>query len=821
MSQSIDLDVVRRRQALDSWLTDCRRKMGLIFPEIEFSAKDWPVKTLYKTDQADWNFTQSENHFFLKDISYQDTLRCLVAEMIIAGKPKHIPDQVSAYRQLAAVSPHQIFHLTSSDLRRLEKDLLNHGKENPHRAGLMSRQLSMLSNMIILLSSKCVLPRLGYHVLAATKAELNTVAMADRAQKCDGRSELLNRKMEAFNEAFNHMVQDHPALSAQDRVAICTIALSLCAPSRINEVLCMSIDDHVTIEDYGNRKIGEINAVHSAHQMLIVTMKGSKGADWSPKPVLSFMIDVFHYCSDIIKELSKRSRMLVEWYEQHPKALYLPPELEFLRGNAISKSDLRKIIQLSANRPNRPRSQTESNYFKELKDRQFKGPNPVLKQKEKRGGARDQTIDYLAWTDVESLLLKKVHTALDQCRRVTRYNHFRGKLSKMLFLFDQNEAPFLPSAVSYDRITTCIKSTGLSRKRTKTLSLFEKLNIIMPVGDKVRIAEMDTHDPRRWLTTMALKHGETLSDVLINKWANRSSLSQLKAYDFRTSETIAAQSAMPETERLVELADITSGLAVMEQLESQFGLQTAIVTAHDAGIAMTSMEAVAEAVENRPVANSSRGIIILYPQRFGVCFHQHHEKPCRNYSNDLSASCLTCNDAAVTKGHLPTNEDVRKTAALLFGSVVRHLENLAFTHNRNIADDPAALGEHMLTLVERGLSKDTLEQFAVHLIDEFHQINNLLKDRLLARRLEQSFVARGFVKLLDDPEVKNGALMKYHNPIKHAEPLFEQALSEHGGRDQVDRDEQALISKYPQFAAKRLGLRDERDLIAPYDEDED
>jgi len=65
----------------------------------------------------------------------------------------------------------------------------------------------------------------------------------------------------------------------------------------------------------------------------------------------------------------------------------------------------------------------------------------------------------------------------------------------------------------------------------------------------------------------------------------------------------------------------------------------------------------------------------------------------------------------------------------------------------------------------------------------------------------------------------NGALIKYHNPTRHSEPLMEIALDEHGGREQVERDEQALIARYPQLASKALGLTDERHLIAP-DNDE-
>jgi len=293
----------------------------------------------------------------------------------------------------------------------------------------------------------------------------------------------------------------------------------------------------------------------------------------------------------------------------------------------------------------------------------------------------------------------------------------------------------------------------------------------MPVNGKIQFAEIETHDPRRWLTTQALIHGENLSNVLINKWANRLSLAQLKHYDKRFPEFKAAQAAMPEAPELTELTDLSNGLAAIEKLEDQFGLSTAIVTAQDAGIAMTSMDAVTQAIENRPVAKSSRGIIIIYPQRFGVCFHQHHEKPCRNYSNELSASCVTCNEGAFVKGHIPTNDETRKIADQLFGSIIRHLESLALTHNRGIADDPAALGEHMLALVEKGLDRVTMVQLATHLIDKFHEIDRLLKDRQLASRLHQAFVAREVVRRLDDHSVTSGALIKYHNPTQHAPPI--------------------------------------------------
>lgn len=826
MSKPIDIDLILRCKALDDWLAVCKRKMALHFPKIDFDADHWPIKSFYRTAQMDLYFTEPVNDFAAKDVSYCKALRCLVAEMVMAGKPKDIRQYISSFRRLKYAVPRRIFDLGLRDLRAIESALLDKGRANPPSASRMSHELAILAKQVARLSALGVLPRLGFFVRADTKAELRKLTVDHRESLRVGKGASLDRKMEAYNEAFNAMIDqvETPAsevasvLSPLDCVAICATGLLLCAPSRINEILCMSTDDYVTIQDYSQRTTGEQSALNTVHQMLIVTMKGSKGADWGPKPVLSFMMDVFHYCMDIIQQNGARSRMLIEWYQEYPDTLYLPLELEYLRGRDLSRRDLAKVMYLTETPKEGGLEKPVFEVFKTLKDRRFKAANPVTHNVHGMRNARS-SIDFLRWVDVEQLLLKKVQQAKANCRRVTEYNHYEGDLSKMLFLFDRDDLPYLPYAVSYGFINRRFK------RRTSSIdgyeypsTIFEKLNITIPVDGKVQFAEIDTHDPRHWLTTMALIHGEKLSDVLINKWANRLSLSQLKAYDWRTTETKADAAAMPDAPKLTELNDLSNGLAAFEKIEEQFGLQTTIVT-HDAGVQVTSMEAVTQAVENRPVAKSGCGIIILYPQRFGVCLHQHHEKPCRNYSNDLKLSCMTCSEGVQVKGHIPTNDETRMVDVQLFKIIVRHLENLALTHNRNVADDPAALGEHMLTLVEKGLSPLALEQLAIHLIEDFHQIKHLLKDRLLARRLEQAFVAREVVKYLDDPTVASGAMIKYHDPTRHSQPLMEIALDEHGGWEQVERDEQALVARYPQFAPKALSLTDERHLIEPDDDE--
>ena len=45
-------------------------------------------------------------------------------------------------------------------------------------------------------------------------------------------------------------------------------------------------------------------------------------------------------------------------------------------------------------------------------------------------------------------------------------------------------------------------------------TIFEKLGLTMVVDGKIEYAWIETHDPRRWLTTQAMNARERLSDVL-------------------------------------------------------------------------------------------------------------------------------------------------------------------------------------------------------------------------------------------------------------------------------------------------------------------
>ncbi|MGE6195680.1 hypothetical protein ACLHZY_02375 [Aeromonas media] len=803
MNLPTDLGRSKAALALEHWLDDCRQRMAQRYPTIVFDADRWPLKNVTVTDSPDFDFTAIQANFTDKHTSFSEALRCLVAETVLGEKVKDIRQYATELRPLSLVPTDSLFDLDHTSLRSIEATILHRVRIRPSSAQRALTALDQLGRTLDTLAAKGIVPNLRFNLRQETRVEMNALRIAHQTQSQQNKAAALDRMIEALSEAFNALFANDARLSAGDRIALATMGLALCAPSRINEILCLSIDDYVSVDDYAQRPTNkETDVVHAAHQMLIITIKGSKGAQWNAKPILSFMIDLFHYCLKIILTHGERSRMLVQWYQQHPDSLYLPPELEHLRGTDLTAHSLANIMALSAQCGN-----AQPKLMKLLRTKYVKTPNPNSTNK---NGALTNHAEVVAvrWDDVEPLLLANVHRQLEKCRVVTTENHYKGDLAKMLFLFDQDSSPYLPGAAKYDFIRLRLKQpAGLRQRRMLPATLFEKLQITMPVNGITQIAEIGTHDPRRWLTTMALTYGEKLSNVLINKWANRLSITQLWHYDFRSAETKAATSAMPDP---VELTELSNGLTSCRKLEDEHGPKIDIVTVHDAGITGTTMDAISAATEDRPIAKTGEQIIIIYPTWYGFCAHQHHEKPCRAYT-----SCLPCNNHHLVKGHIPTNDRVRARAGELHTAILNIVEQMVIIHGREIADDQETLSQHLRHLVESGLSP---EQMTDELIEHFHEIKHAVKDTVLKNMLHDAFVATGYVEKLDNPRYSNGTLMKYHNPTHHASPGVERALDAHGGHEQIERERRAMVDKYPQFASTALGLKDQRALIAPDDD---
>lgn len=819
MNDVTDLDRVRRAVALQDWMRECRERVNSRYPDIDFDADRWPIQSKYGARTQDISLEPTLKDFSRLEATYAQAVRCMAAELALADENKTVGNALSAWRLLARAGPANLLDLQRSHLRALERLVLQDCQNHAVSAIKGTNRLADLGRFIDRLSRRGVIEPAMWRVEFHVRRALSMLVRERRGDFREFKATILDRQIEALSDAMSAMFMDDPRLSDFDRSALATLGVMMCAPSRVNEPLCMAVDDIVTVEDYAKRPDGrDEDALHRVHQLLL--HKGSKGADWGAKPVLNFMVELLRLCMKILQENGQRSRMLAAWYERHPTKLYLPPALEKLRGKMIDRSALWQIINLSESPPTGKRVSSVRPIWEEVhaagKLQSISNPRALSTERDGRKRARS-TIQAVAWKDIEVILLRRVESALCAVRRVTQLNNYVGRLTNMLMLFDFEETPFLPRSIKYQALRRRFKQAEGERERYRKAkgkdmepTIFEKLGLTMVVDAKVEYAWIDTHDPRRWLTTQAMNARERLSDVLINKWANRLSIDQLAHYDFRSPTQKADQVAMPQVQ---ELSDISAALEKIQGIESEYGLRTEIVTAHDVGVSVTSMQAIALATDNRPVARTSNQIIIVYPSRFGACLHQHHETPCRAYS-----SCLPCGENLVVKGHLPTNDEVRKRHELLTRSIVNQLDRLVTAHNRQIADCPEGLEAHMLALVRKGM---TAEQMADELIDQFHELKDRIKSPCLRNRLEEAFVARGMVQQLDDPDVSSGALMRYHNPARHASPGHERALDAHGGRSTIDARLEQFEREHPRFAPTRLGLKDERELMEQEEDDDD
>jgi hypothetical protein len=777
------------------------------WPDIDFEGPQWPLTTLYNTKSLNFSFSASTQAFAASDPSYMLALRCLATEQALEGEAKDPRPLIQAWRLLRAIDA-PLHALTRQHLIQLEASIVETATQVSGQRSL--QKLQHLSRLLDTLSHHGIVDHMAWGPSRKSRETLSNLGRSNRQIFRQKKASTLDNKIAALAEATRAMLRRDDRLGNDDLTALAVMNILMCAPSRVNEPLCLGVKDRYTIEDYAARSPDrEKDDLHSVHQLLLV--KGSKGADWGPKPILNFMIGLVDECWKLLLELSQRSRMLISWYEENPAKLYLPPELEYLRGKDITIVELLQIVQLS-NSPVDRNSVGTPRLWEAFKQagvvKKIANPNTVRSDGRRNG---NKTIDVVSWVDLEPILLERVRERLAAIRQPTRITRYEGKLSHMLMLFDSDRTPYLPDAIQYHWLRTRFKQTPADKRSNPPPSIFEKLDIRMVENSREVHAYIETHDPRRWLTTMALNAKERLSDVLINKWANRLDLGQLAAYDLRSDEDKADQAAV---KGLHELADMTSGLGKLEPLEAKYGLSTELVVAHDAGIAVTSVDAVFQATENRPIARTGNQILILYPTRFGVCLHQHHETPCRSYRK-----CVGCNEQIVVKGHIPTNEAWRRENDLYFGSIVNQMQALLSARHYEIADDPAALDEHLLTLVREGLDA---EQMATELIERFHDIKDRIEDRCFRSKLHDAFVAREVVKKLDDQSVTSGALIKYHNLSRHASPGHERALeARFGSREAMESASELFYKQHPEFVPTALGLKDESEMLAYDPEDDD
>jgi len=270
---------------------------------------------------------------------------------------------------------------------------------------------------------------------------------------------------------------------------------------------------------------------------------------------------------------------------------------------------------------------------------------------------------------------------------------------------------------------------------------------------------------------------------------NRADVGQLNAYDYSSPEEKAALTAqdVPQAMHPALLNQHDDLSAVLkDELINEYKLKTQSISVGLHTVRVTTMDDIHAAESNHPVAKAGDKVIIVFPTPYGVCLHQHHEVGCTNYRGCGGA----CSDQRVIKGHLPTNEQVRKQANKLHDVIVAQVRRLILARNRRVVHDLDKLDEHLGRMIQQHMDA---EDIAARLIADFLEIKHFIKDAAFKADLEDAYAFKGKVERLDDPEVRSGAVIRYFNPERNGRPEAERTIEALGGRKALEQEVKTFL----------------------------
>ena len=287
-----------------------------------------------------------------------------------------------------------------------------------------------------------------------------------------------------------------------DRIITAWFALGMFAPSRVMEILTLPLKCQTE-------------------------MDGVYGIGWRPlkggAPMTKFSTSdewtaVAKKAIHRLDQLGAKARIAAKWYEENPGKLYLPPEFEHLRGQALTRWEIRQILGKKGKIP---------------------GTSALVRMLEKAG---EQTWDksrlgpdYEAewgflwtWESVE----RYAQSVLPEGFPYADRKHGL-KVSEALFCLprhimrgDGDTLENVPSLITYSQI----KHELGSKPTGKTIAA--RHNLVDP--ETGEFWKLNTHQPRHLLNTLA--QSKHLSQALIAFWSGRKKVEQNAWYDHLPQE---------------------------------------------------------------------------------------------------------------------------------------------------------------------------------------------------------------------------------------------------------------------------------------------
>lgn len=458
--------------------------------------------------------------------------------------------------------------------------------------------------------------------------------------------------MQAIAKAFDLATEPRDVLTSS------VVALLVCSPDRIGEVLNLERDALVVATLDGKPTVG-------------FRWLPEKGGKPMVKPVPPVMQDVARKAYERLLAATTVGNEMVRWYAKHPDKMFLPNELEHIRGrDLLSVAEARDLLGFSS-------TTHVHTMLGQLQSEDTTDLPP-------RGMVR--------FSDVEKFVLSALPSDFPIMDRDSGLSYVDALLVVPVRFFKGGA----PSRVMFMRVTYDHLMRQLGGNRDAKNSLFGRLELRSPDGSYIRLR---THQIRHWLNTIARKGG--LSELDIALWSGRKVVGSNASYDNLTAQEALAlvnTATQPQTEGLVEF------------------------------------------VVREPVSRAEFDILKVktgHVTEYGVCVHDYAMAPCQKHG-----TCTSCDEQVVVKGDVESNARIRHA-----------LEMTEQLHKKAIE----ALGNNW-----NGAAPW-----------EKHHYETLM-------------ILRGLVRILDDPSVPEGSIIRLARGGAHT--ILQQALGESRRLSQEQRD---------------------------------
>jgi len=368
----------------------------------------------------------------------------------------------------------------------------------------------------------------------------------------------------------------HLVKSPGDTLVSAVTAILCSAPDRINELLLLPLECE-------------------ARQRLPKKDEEAYGLRWWPakgalpmiKWVIPSMTDTVQEAIRRIRELTEEGRALAKWYEAHPKQLYLPKQLDYLRKKEwLSMPELGMLLFEGDCHSTSPLAWVRAVGLEPMRDMQAKSrPN------------------YVRFADVEKHVLSMLPQGFPVLDPKTGLKYSDALCVIARNALNDTRATFqcMLDAITYSDIQARLGNTASAR------SLFDTYGFTEEDGSPIQVS---THQFRHYLNTLAQRGG--LSQMDIAKWSGRRDVRQNAAYDHVSGQELVAQmrALVGDEQRMPGPLSASVKMALIPRDEFA---RLKIPTAHTTD--------------------------------FGFCVHDFTMSPCQ-----LHRDCMSCEELVCVKG---------------------------------------------------------------------------------------------------------------------------------------------------------------------------